>query len=90
MAAAAVTIHNFPSDGSYKARGKSTAFNDADTIDTGLPFVSGFMGIASTADTVVTMTSQSSGVVTVAAKTAGGAAAAQTIYWVAWCDTIKG
>jgi len=80
----AVTIHNFPSDGAYIARGLATSMDDAGTIDTGLVKVDGFMGITNTADCVVGLTSQSAGVATVSLKTAGAAATGVTVYWVAW------
>jgi len=84
MAAATVTIHNFPSDGSYIARGVTAAMNDGDTIDTGLVKVDGFLPDTNTADCVAGFTSQSAGVVTVSLKTAGAAATGVIVYWEAW------
>ena len=81
---ATTTIHNFASDGSYIARGVTTSFNDGDTIDTGLVRIDGMLPGTNTADCVATLTSQSAGVATVAAKTAGAAASGVTIYWIAW------
>ncbi len=86
----ATVIHPFPSDGTLIARGISTAFNDGDTIDTGLIQVDGMIFTSNTDDTVATLTSQSAGVATVAGKTAGVAASSVTLYWVAWCQTRKG
>jgi len=90
MTAASVTIHNFPSDGSYIARGVATSLSDGYTIDTGLITVEGITMTSNTADTVCSFTSQSAGVVTVAAKTAGSAASGVTVYWVAWLRPHKG
>lgn len=87
--AIATTIHNFPSDGSFIARGTTSDIDDGETVDTGLNRVDGFVSTSNTADTVVTMTSQSSGVATLALKTAGSAASANTIYWVAWTQPYK-
>ena len=83
------TIHNFPSDGSYIARGTTTDLDDGETIDTGLVRVDGMLMTSNTADTVCTLTSQSSGVATIAAKTAGVAASAVTVYWIAWIQPHK-
>jgi len=85
----ATTIHPFPSDGSYIARGETTDLDDADTIDTGLIRIDGMTLTSNTADTVCTLASQSAGVATVAAKTAGGGASGVTVYWVAWINPIK-
>lgn len=87
--AVATIIHNFSSDGSYIARGTTTDLDDGETVVTGLKRVDGFIATANTADAVVTMTSQSSGTVTVAAKTAGVASSAITIYWEAWTRPYK-
>ena len=83
------TIHNFPSDGSYIARGVATNLDDGDSIDTGLIRVDGMIFTSNTADTVCTLTSQAAGVATVAAKTAGSGASGVTVYWIAWIQPHK-
>jgi len=84
------TIDNFSSDGSFLARGSTSDIDDGETVDTGLrSSVIRFSATAHTADTVVTMTSQSSGVATLAIKTASGAGNAVTIDWVAWAQPYK-
>ena len=84
LAAATVTVHNFPSDGSYIARGLTADMDDADTIDTGLVKVDGMMMTTDENDCVASLTSQSAGVANVALKTAGAAGSAVKVYWVAW------
>ena len=84
MAAATVTIHNFPSDGAYIARGTTADMNDGDTIDTGLVKCDGFVAGTDENDCNASKTSQSAGVVTVALKTAGAAGSAVKVDWVAW------
>ena len=84
MAAVTPTIHSLPSAGSYVRKGTAASFNDADTIDTGLPRVSGMIIMTNTADTVCSLTSQSAGVATIAARTAAAAASGVTLYWEAW------
>lgn len=87
---ATTTRHYLPSAGSYRSFGVTTSFDDGNTIDTGLLKVDGFIAISNTADCVVSLTSQSTGVATVAAKTAGAAASGVTIYWEAWQLTTSG
>lgn len=87
---ATTTIHNYPSDGSYIARGTTTTFNDGDTVDTGLLKVDGMIITGNTDDSVFSLTSESAGVATIAGKTAGAAASSVTIYWVAWQLTTSG
>jgi len=81
---ATTTIHRLPSSGSYIRRGKTTALNDGDTVDTGLVKVDGMIITSNSNDTVCSFTSQSAGVATIAGKTAGVAAVNVDIYWVAW------
>ena len=84
MAAGTVTVHGYPSAGSYIRYGTCTAFNDGDTCDTGLVKADGFTGTTNQNDCVISKTSQSAGVVTVAAKTAGAAAVNISFDWIAW------
>ena len=84
MAAGIVTIHGYPSAGSYVKYGTCTGFSDGDTCDTGLLKADGFMATSNQNDCVITKTSQSAGVVTAAAKTAGAAAANIAFDWIAW------
>lgn len=90
MAAASVTVHNFPSDGSLVARGLASSVSDNDTIDTGLIRIDGMLMTASEDDCVASLTSQSAGVATVSLQTAGASSSGVTVYWVAWTDPIKG
>ena len=91
MVATTTVVHNFPSDGTYIARGVSTTVTDTDTIDTGLLAVDGFIAVTNTDDSVVAFTSQSAGVVTVAVHTAGSAeSSGVTVYWEAWQLTTSG
>ena len=62
----------------------TSVIDDGYTIDTGLGDTVTFFGNASTADTVVTLTSQAGGIVTLGLKTATAAASIQTVHWVAW------
>lgn len=62
----------------------SSVIDDGYTIDTGLGDTVAFYGNASTADTVVTVTSQTKGIVTLALKTASAGATGQTLRWIAW------
>lgn len=87
---ATTTIHNFPSDGSYIARGVSTSADNNDTIDTGLLKVDGMIATTNTDDCVFSFTSESAGVATISLQTAGSAATGITVYWEAWQLTNSG
>ena len=90
MAAATVVIHNFPSDGTLVARGIATGVADNDTIDTGLPVVSGMLMTADEDDCVASFTSQSAGVATISLQTAGSGSTGRIVYWEAWATTNNG
>ena len=78
---ASTTVHNFPSDGSSTARGLASVA-DGDTVSTDLTQVDWFLAGALSDDVVVSFTSASAGVVTVAVYVAGVASVGtQTIYW---------
>lgn len=81
MTATVTTNFDYPIPG--MACGTSVV-DDGLTIDTGLGSTVAFVGIASTADTVVTVTSQAGGIVTLALKTATAGASSQTIRWFAF------
>lgn len=84
MASATVVLHPLPSLGSYVKAGRVASMDDGDTIDTGLIRVDGFLGTAETNDCVVSLTSQSAGVATVALKTAGAAGSGVAVNFLAW------
>ncbi len=78
------TIHNFSSDGTKIARGRSQIANNG-TINVGLTLASGFVGSCESADTVAAATSITGGVVTVSLKAAGSDATGNHyVNWEAW------
>jgi len=78
------TIHNFSSDGTKIARGRSLIANGG-TIVTGLTEASGFVGKCESSDTVAAATSISGGTVTVSLKAAGSNATGNHyVAWEAW------
>lgn len=81
MTAATVTNYDVPIPGFAAG---SAVLQDAYTLDTGLGDTVAFFATASTADTSIEIASQSGGIITIRAETAGTAVSVdETIYWFA-------
>ena len=81
MTAATVVQYDNPVPGF--ASGTSADYQDGYTVDTGLGGTVAFFALAATGDTVLTVTSQTGGIVTLAGKTAGAGVGAEVITWFA-------